>query len=162
MRRLILTAIALTLFGGVASADRWRGNHDRGRHEGRDRVVVRDHRWERQQPRRVVVQRRPIYINNDRFHFGNGRYYTYRRPVITRRYYDYRYRPQILVENYQPVSGYIWISGAWSWNGYEWIWTPGHYDVDPNYYGYDNGYDNGYYSPTSYNSGGYYDPDCNH
>jgi len=160
MRRLILTAVALTLFGGVASADNWRG---RGRHErGRERVVVRerDHRWERNQPRRYV-QRRPVYVNNNRFVFGDGRYYTYRRPIIRQRYYDYRYRPQIIVENYQPVTGYVWISGNWQWNGYEWIWTAGHYDNDPSYYGYDNGYNNGYYSPTSYNSGGY-DPDCDH
>jgi len=156
MRRLILTAVALTLFGGVASADHWRGR-DRDRDNRRERVVVRDHRWNerdhwndrRFEPRRQVVQRRPVYINRDRFVFDNGRYFTYRRPVIRQRYYDYRYRPQIIVENYDPVPGYIWIQGNWQWNGYEWIWVAGHYDNDPSY-GYNDGYNNGYYSPSSY------------
>lgn len=154
MRRLILTAVALTLFGGVASADRWRG-HDNRRDNRRERVVVRDHRWSerdhvRYEPRREYVQRRPVYINRDRFQFDNGRYYTYHRPVIRQRYYDVRFRPQIIVENYDPVAGYIWIQGNWQWNGYEWIWMPGHYETDPNY-GYNGGYyNNGYYSPTSY------------
>ena len=39
-------------------------------------------------------------------------------------------RPVVLVENYQPVSGYVWINGGWSWDGREWIWTGGHYEAD--------------------------------
>jgi len=150
MRRLILTAVALTLFGGVASADRWRG-HDNRRD---NRVVVRDHRWNNNDnhrwnerdnrryydQRRVVVQRRPVYVNRDRYVFNNGRYFTYHRPVIRQRYFDFRYRPQIIVENYDPVPGYIWIQGGWQWNGYEWCWIAGHYEQDPSYYGYDYGY----------------------
>ena len=153
MRRLILTAVALTIFGGVASADRWRGHDNRGDNR-RERVVVRDHRddhrWNerdhvryeprRQYVQRQYVQRRPVYINRDRFVFNDGRYYTYHRPVIRQRYFDVRYRPQIIVENYDSVPGYIWIQGGWQWNGYEWCWTAGHYEQDPNY-----GYDNGYY-----------------
>lgn len=55
----------------------------------------------------------------------------YRRPVIRERYYNVRVRPQIIVENYPAQYGYIWISGNWSWNGYEWQWNDGHYAPDP-------------------------------
>ncbi|MBS1119946.1 MAG: repeat (2 copies) [Deltaproteobacteria bacterium] len=127
-------------------------------------MVVRDHRGTRrhdavrvQPTRRVIERRRPVYASNGRFVFNGGVSYNYRRPVIQYRYTDYRYRPQILAENYEPVSGYIWVGGQWQWNGYEWSWVSGHYDLDPSYQysssNYDNGYDNaydGYYqSPVS-------------
>jgi hypothetical protein len=154
MQRLILSALVVALTGGVASADRF--------HDQRERTVVRDHRSDnrttvRVQPQRnwdngrhwdngrrwenrsrVVVQRQPVYANNNRF-YVNGHYHNYYRPVIHTRYYNYRYRPQILVENYDPIPGYIWIQGGWNWNGYEWIWTSGHYQVDPAYTYYDDG-----------------------
>jgi len=157
MRRIILTAIALTLFGGVASADHWRrgwGHRDRDTSwRSGGTVVTRDHR-DNYEPRRyhrdrVVVRRNPVYVSNNRFVFGGGIVRTYNRPVIRHRYYDVRYRPQVVVENCDPVEGYIWISGQWSWNGYEWIWTNGYYSPDPNYQDqyYDNSYDNsGYYN----------------
>jgi hypothetical protein len=112
----------------------------------RQSVTVRDHRgWDnrnqvRYQPRHV--DRRPIYINNGRYSFGGGFYRTYHRPVIQYRYTNYRVRPQILVENYEPVEGYIWVAGQWQWSGYEWNWIDGHYEVDPNYAasGYYDGY----------------------
>jgi hypothetical protein len=146
MRRIILFAlIALTATAGTAAADRHRGrdrdhrshrwerNHDR-------RVVTRDHRNFNRPSRRVVrqhvyrnVDRRPIYVNNGRYTFRNGHTFHYRRPVINVRYTDYRYRPRILVENYDTVPGYIWVSGRWDWNGYEWNWIAGHYEIDPNY-----------------------------
>ena len=161
MRKLIITAIALMLAGGVASADRWRGHRDTSNRSGG--TVVRDHRYrepvrterrtdyrdyrrsDRGGYRRGYVSRRPVYVNNNRFTFSNGYTRVYNRPVIRHRYYDYRYRPQIIVENYDPVPGYVWVQGSWNWNGYEWIWTSGYWAVDTNYsedYYYDN-----YYSP---------------
>lgn len=112
--------------GGVALADRgrWRDTSDRSggigvrdhRHTYQDRRS--DRRYDRRHDRRVyrnnhrhVVQRRPVYVNNGRFVFNGGFSRTYTRPIIRQRYYDYRYRPQILVENYQPVAGYRWIPG---------------------------------------------------
>lgn len=154
MRRIILTALALALFGGVASADRYRGHRDTSHRSGG--TVVRDSRHSYRAPvrvdrgyrndryrndryrHRVRVDRRPVYVNNGRFSFGNGYTRVYRRPVIRHRYYDYRVRPQIIIENYDPVPGYIWVQGYWSWNGYEWLWIDGHYAPDPNYY--DDGY----------------------
>jgi hypothetical protein len=145
MRRIILTALALTLFAGVASADRgrgrWRDHSDRSGgtsvryHRGHDNhrhVRVDRHRHDRGH-RHVRVDRRPVYVNNGRFVFHGGVTRTYSRPVIRHRYYDYRYRPSIIVENYDPVPGYLWVAGSWNWNGYEWIWTSGHWIADPNY-----------------------------
>lgn len=177
MRKIIpLALMALTLMGGTALADRGRWDRDtshraggttvrdsrwRGDHRDRDRRVYRnydrDRRVYRQYDRdryrrRVVVQRRPVYANNGRFVFGGNYYRAYSRPVIRQRYYDYRYRPQIVVENYDPVPGYIWVRGSWSWNGYEWIWTAGHYEPDPQYqqwYGYDSNGD-GYADDYNY------------
>ena len=176
MRRIIFTLLALMLLGGVASADRdWRRRgRDTSHHPGG--TVVRDHRHhdsyrgDRDRPRyrdyrsynRVRVDRRPVYVNNGRFVFHGGYTRNYHRPVIRQRYYDYHYRPQIIVENYDPVPGYIWIQGHWHWSGYEWVWTNGYYAPDPNwtepYYQdsyYDNSsyYDNGSYYDNSYNSG---------
>jgi hypothetical protein len=74
------------------------------------------------------VVRRPIYV---------------RRPIIRERYFDYRYRPRIIVENYAAMDGYYWVSGQWSWDGAEWLWTPGHYEPNASYVepGYDTSYD---------------------
>jgi hypothetical protein len=133
------------LFGGVASADRWRGHRDSSRHSGG--TVVRDHRGgdryrepvrtERRSYRdggyRQRVDRRPVYVNNGRYTFHGGVTRVYNRPVIRHRYYDYRYRPQIIIENYDPVPGYIWVQGNWNWNGYEWVWTSGYWAVDTSY-----------------------------
>ena len=86
--------------------------------------------------RRVIV-RRPLYVNSGRFTFHNGRTVVYSRPIIRERYYDFRIRPQIIVESYPAQYGYIWVNGSWSWNGHEWIWAGGHYEADPdidNYY----------------------------
>lgn len=149
MRKLIpVTALVLGLSGGVALADRdhGRGDHGRGDHRsahverreaprhvvdrGHNGGFVRDHRdnrgWDRG---RVVVRndhnyrhydRRPIYVS---------------RPVIRERYYNYYRRPALVVENYNPMAGYYWVNGSWSWSGYEWTWQPGHYEPDPAYYG---------------------------
>lgn len=104
----------------------------------RDRgVVVRDNR-SYSRPRytgpiranRRVIERRPLYVSSGRFTFHNGRTVVYNRPIIREHYYDFRIRPQIVVENYPAQYGYIWVSGNWSWNGYEWVWASGHYEPD--------------------------------
>lgn len=159
MRRLLpYTLLALILLGGVASADRDRDRGDRDRRDRRG-PVVRDHRDHRDYRRdnrrdyrrddrrhvrhdRRVVRHRPVYVNNGRYVFHGGVTRTYRRPVFNRRYYDYRVRPTIYVENYDPVPGYVWIQGSWRWNGGEWIWMSGHYAPDAQYRVY---YDDGSY-----------------
>jgi hypothetical protein len=144
-----LTALALGLSGGVALADHGRGGDHRGvfvehraapqnrvivrdRHEWHGGNVVRDHRgWDgggrvivRNEPRYQRYERRPIYVS---------------RPIIRDRYYDYYRRPAVIVENYNPMAGYYWVAGGWTWNGYEWNWQCGHYEPDPSYV--DQGYD---------------------
>src|ERR1043165_7120535 len=97
MRRIIsLTVLALTLAGGVALADRHR-DHRWNEREHRGPVVRHDdRRWEnRRIPQREY--RRPVYWNNGSYRFHNGYFYNYVRPVIRHRYYDYRYRPQLIV-----------------------------------------------------------------
>jgi len=180
--RKVLVAVSLLLLAttGSAFADRGHRNHrhqtaTNARHH---RLIVRDHRGVnsrrtvRVEPRRTYntryntrrVVRRPIYSNNGRYRFHDGRTVFVRRPFLNVRYTNYRYRPSLLVENYETVPGYIWVRGNWQWNGYEWQWVSGHYAVDPNYGyndygydgydGYDDGYDNGYsYAPVS-NYGG--------
>ncbi len=154
MRKLLIATLLLVLgTAGTAAADR----HDRG-HRGRSHTTVRDRGWNnnhrpvvrdrhvrssynRSYNRgsynrgRYVSQRRPVYVNNGRYHFHNGRSVVYRRPIVNVRYTNYAYRPSLLVENYETVPGYIWVAGNWQWNGYEWIWINGHYEVDVNYDG---------------------------
>lgn len=170
---MLFALLAVTALGGTAMADR--DNH-RGRDRDRRGPVIRDHRgnsgWERRdnrrydnrrwdnnrrwdRNRRVVrqapryrIERRPVYINRDRFVFHGGFSRVYHRPVIKYRYYDYRVRPQPIVENIEAVPGYIWVSGQWMWSGQEWIWNPGHYAVDPNFQ----------YSQYDYDGDGYADP----
>jgi hypothetical protein len=161
MRRILpYTLLALILFGSVATADRDRRDRRSDRREDRrddrrdrrddrrdDRrgPVVRDHRDYRQAPvrrERRVVTRNRVYVNNGHYVFHDGVRRTYRRPVIRHRYYDVRVRPQIIVESYDPVPGYVWIAGQWQWNGYEWIWMSGHYAPDPRVRVY---YDDGSY-----------------
>ena len=159
---MLLALLAVTALGGTAMADR-------DNHRGRDRrgPVVRDHRpqqnggWNRRDNRRtdtnrrVVVRRapryqinrRPVYVNQNRFVFHGGYSRVYQRPVIKYRYYNYQVRPQPIVENIEAVPGYTWVSGQWMWNNQEWIWNPGHYAVDPNFQ----------YSQYDYDGDGYPD-----
>jgi hypothetical protein len=131
MRRIIVfTLLALTLGSGAALADHYRGEY---RRDYRGGVTIRNPRervWTHRDQR--VIYRRPVYATNGYYQFNNGYRYRYARPVIARRYFDYRVRPEIIVENYQPVYGYNWVPGQWQWNGYEWIWTSGYYAADPN------------------------------
>ena len=138
MRRILpLTLLALTLLGSVSFADRDRRDRRRDRDDRRyDRggTVVRDNRDYRPARReRRAVTRNRVYVNNGRYVFNGGYTRSYVRPVIRHRYYDYRVRPTIVVENYDPVPGYMWIQGQWQWNGYEWVWTSGHYAPDTRY-----------------------------
>lgn len=149
MRRIVIfTLLALTMLGGVAAAEhphRHRVRDHRGgvyvqrvprhHHDGSRYVVRPSYR----SSYRVV--RRPIYVQ---------------RPVIAYRYYNYYRRPAVIVENYPPITGYTWIAGHWDWNGYEWIWNPGHYEPDQTYDQYPYQYQDapsGYYDP--YNNSGY-------
>jgi hypothetical protein len=138
MRRILpLSLLALTLLGGVATADRYRdrGRRDDRREAPRGGVVVRDHRESRpvvRRERRAVV-RSPVYVSNGRYVFQGGVARTYVRPVFRQRYYDYRVRPAFYVENYDPVPGYMWVQGSWRWTGYEWTWTSGYYAPDTRY-----------------------------
>lgn len=86
-----------------------------------------------------MTRSRPTFRNNT-FYFSGGRTHVYHRPVIRYRYRNYYQRPAIIVENYDPVPGYVWVAGSWNWNGYEWMWINGHYEVDANYDGYGDGY----------------------
>jgi hypothetical protein len=147
MRRIILlTLLVLTATGGAAFADHYRRGEFRGDFRAGAGVSIRnphDRIWTQRDHQRVY--RRPVYINNGYYQFRNGSRYRYERPVIHRRYYDYRVRPQIVVENYQPVYGYNWVPGQWQWNGYEWIWTSGYYANDPSCdHGYNDGYNDSY------------------
>jgi hypothetical protein len=142
MKRIILTALAglLTLSSGVALADRHGGGHNR-REVRQDHREIRHDRREIRQDRRAdsrfgghvrVERSRPTFRNNT-WYFNGGVTRTYHRPAIRYHYRNYYSRPAIIVENYDPMPGYIWMAGSWSWNGFEWQWAPGHYEVDANY-----------------------------
>jgi len=188
MKKLIpLTALVLSLSGGVALADR---GHDHGgratvdhrggttvvREHGNGNVVVRDnhnnwnrgdHNWDRGDHGRgntVVVRDNHNYnrgnwnvnhgggrviVRNDRYYrpYYSRPYYSRRpiyvsRPIIREHYYNYYQRPSLILESYGPRAGYFWVAGAWSWDGAEWIWQPGHYQPDESYVepAYDDGY----------------------
>jgi hypothetical protein len=169
MRFITLSLLAITLWSGVAVADRDRDhrdnrNHRNDRHDRRDdrrdnrrdhrRDNVRDHRNHNTRDNRVrrqryrgtvranrrVITRRPLYHTNNRFTFHTGRTVVYTRPIIRERYYNVRVRPQVIVENYPAQDGYIWVSGQWTWSGSEWQWNGGHYEPDPSYRAvYDDG-----------------------
>jgi hypothetical protein len=158
MKRIILSAlVALTAFGGVASADRWR---DTRRAPGGVTVESRG-RWDRghwDRGNRGRWQQRQRYNHNRGYVMRPQYRYRYvrrpiyvQRPVIAYRYYNYYQRPTVLVENYSTMPGYIWVAGRWNWNGYEWIWQPGHYQPDPNAVGYySDTHGQGYYDNPSY------------
>lgn len=139
MIRLLVTALTLTLLGGVAVADRQHDRRDNHRDQRADNRPRRVNRPAQRSDRRVVA-RRPIYVSNGSFVFQNGVRRTYTRPVIQARYYNVRYRPQLIVENYQSVPGYIWVRGSWGWTGREWNWSGGHFAPDMQYSNY---YDDG-------------------
>ncbi|HEY4243410.1 MAG TPA: hypothetical protein VGM88_26540 [Kofleriaceae bacterium] len=147
-------ALALALTGGVAAADRFHGGGG-GRvtvHGGGRTTVVHG-------GGRVVVHGGGGYggyhgggyghgpvvhtgWGGGRGYYGGHGYYGggyarrpiyVGRPIIHERYFDYYHRPGLIVENYGPRDGYLWVAGDWSWNGAEWIWMPGHYEPDGAY-----------------------------
>src|SRR5687767_5225604 len=123
-RILVLSILALAVFGGVASADRGRHRgHWKHKNSGWSAGVVVRAAPVRVAPRRVYVERvrKPIYMQ---------------RPVIRYRYYNYDQRPRVIAENYNAMPGYTWVAGQWSWNGGEWIWVSGHYQPDQQYDAY--------------------------
>lgn len=162
LKLLPLTALTLGLSSGVALADHHGGEsrgdrravvehrapvvRDHGREfrgcgcggggEWRGRTSVREGRDYRGGGRVVVREpyrreyrgvRRPIFVS---------------RPIIRGHYYNYYRRPSLVVESYGAMPGYYWVAGHWDWNGYEWLWQPGHYEPDQSY---DPGYvDPGY------------------
>lgn len=132
-RKFLFVAILSMLAAGPAYAGRG-GRH--GGHGGRggggpvvrdhrggggDRIVVRDHR---SGPRIKHVR-----VNGGRYVFPGGVVRVYKRPVIRMHYRDRRVRPAIIVEQYDPVPGYVWVSGGWTWGGGEWVWQPGYWSV---------------------------------
>ncbi|HUS32758.1 MAG TPA: YXWGXW repeat-containing protein [Kofleriaceae bacterium] len=125
-----LVAILCVALGGTAFAGH---GHGGGKHGGggRGRVVVRDHR---SGPSTVVVRdhRAPrvkyVRASKGRYVFPGGVVRVYKKPRIER-YYDVHVRPAVIVESYDPVPGYVWVSGGWTWGGSEWVWTPGYWAV---------------------------------
>lgn len=150
MRRIFIFALfALTLAGGVASADPYRHYGYGARHHRGGVYVQRTYPRTHYRPyyssRYVVrpyvrVVRRPIYIQAS---------------VSPYRYYNYYQRPALISETPRPIAGYLWVAGQWQWNGYEWIWRAGHYMPDPaydTYQGYDNAPTGTYYDGTYHNN----------
>lgn len=136
MRRTLGLAVAFCMMlGGAAYAGRGRGHgHGTGRASGG--VVVRDHRGGGPMVVRgggpvVRDHRGParVRLSRGRYVFPGGVVRVYRRPVIREHYYDMHVRPAIIVESYDPVPGYVWVAGNWSWGGSEWVWTPGYWAV---------------------------------
>ena len=101
MRRIFaLSALSLSLLGGVAAASP--GEVARDRHEiALDRrELARD---------RVELRRDRVELRRDE-HYRNVRL----RPALRQEHFEYR-------------RGFNFIRGEWKWNGYEWVWIPGHY-----------------------------------
>ncbi len=128
-----IAAIFCLILGGTAIAGRGRGGRGGPRHSSGG-VVVRDHRAGgpvvRNTPARNHRGRvKYVRASGGRYVFPGGVVRVYKRPVIRARYYDRRVRPAIIVESYDPVPGYVWVAGNWTWGGSEWIWTPGYWAV---------------------------------
>lgn len=83
-------------------------------------MVVRDHRSGGGNVR--------VRVTNGRYMFPGGVVRVYKRPKV-KRYYDVHVRPPLIVETYEPVSGYVWVEGGWTWGGAEWVWTPGYWSA---------------------------------
>ena len=149
MKIITMSALIVALSSGAAFADRHGGGGGGGGFHGGGgghATVVHNGgggggtRWSggvsvRSEPR---LEHRYNGGGYNRGYVGGGYRYDRRpiyvgRPIIRERYFDYRFRPRIIVENYAPMAGYYWVPGGWQWNGYEWLWQPGHYQPDAAY-----------------------------
>jgi len=124
-RTIILSLLGLGMLGGVAAADEHHQNRGgyRGGHVERVRPYRDYHAYNR-------GYYNPRYERGFRYSYGYGR------PYYGRHYYDYYHRPALIVEDFVAQPGFIWVRGHWDWNGYEWIWVPGHYQAIAYGYGY--------------------------
>lgn len=144
--RLILSLFSLTMIGGVAAAEPHRGESRSGRVHAQQSSYAHaqrphsDHRGTRAQPRHDDDD----YQTTRRSHVVNGR--GGHRQMLVQRHYDHGHRPAPMREHHAHVDGHVWVPGQWAWNGYEWIWQAGRYDVDPAYGSSGAGvyYDSGY------------------
>ena len=137
MRRILeITSALMLLSGGLAVAGPHGGgggggvvrdHRSYGGGGGGGGVVVRDHRGYGGGP--VYRGGGPVRVSGGRYMFPGGVVRVYNRPVIREHYYSYYRRPALIVENYDPVPGYVWMHGNWQWNGVEWIWAPGYWAV---------------------------------
>jgi hypothetical protein len=133
--RLIIFSLLAVVSVGVVTANE--AEADRYRRDSRtySRPVYRTNTTRvyngRVSPNRRVYNRTTVHVSNGHYRFHDGTSFAYRRPVISRRYYDFRIRPTVIVENYPSRGGYIWVSGHWNWTGAEWNWIGGHYAPDP-------------------------------
>lgn len=131
--RLMISLFALALMAGVAAAEPHRGGHWSERSHAQPRshdthvrsVPGLDH---------GARQTSPAYGHSHRVP-PSRRYADDGGPqrAHLRGHYDHAHRPALLPENHTHLAGYVWIAGQWAWNGYEWIWQPGRYEVDPSY-----------------------------
>jgi hypothetical protein len=101
MRRIFaLSALSLSLLGGVAAASP--GEVARDRHE-----IARDHRE----------------LSRDRAELRRD----HRELLRDEHYRNVRFRPSLRQERFEYRRGFSFVRGEWQWNGYEWCWIPGHY-----------------------------------
>ncbi len=134
MRRILMVStLALGLSGGAAFADHWRGGgYARGGgyvHGGgyaRGGVTVRP-TYRGGGYYGGAAYRGGYWGGGYRGSWGYREPIYMRAPIIHERYYIYFRPPALIVENYGPMDGYVWVRGHWAWSGYEWIWQPGHY-----------------------------------
>jgi hypothetical protein len=153
MKKIILSALVLALTSGAAMADRSHGSghasggahqggvvvHGNGGHSNGGHSNGGFHGNSGWHGTTVVHDRgynrgnrgyEPRYYHTHGVARGN---IWFNRPVIREHYYHYGYRPSLIVENYGPREGYIFVRGDWAWNGAEWLWQPGHYEPDSAY-----------------------------
>ena len=101
MRRIFaLSALSLSLLGGVAAASPGDVARDR-------REIVRDQRE----------------LGRDRAELRRD----HRELIRDEHYRNVHFRPAARQERFEYRHGYNFIRGEWQWNGYEWCWVPGHY-----------------------------------
>jgi hypothetical protein len=145
MRNALLIVSIIAMSAGVSQADRFHGSRGGGARvvdhrgpAGGARFV--DHRgpvrYEGHGPVRYEGRGDVRYEARHDVRFGGRGYYE--GPRV--HYYNRWQRPGLYVEHYDVRPGFIWVHGDWAWDGYEWIWTPGHYVREPAYYGYGYGY----------------------